>query len=358
MRCVECEHVDDVIYDITTLWFYLPTEDVFARVAALAGRMTLDARQFSDKGISITVAKSKLDGLLTALFGELNGKELIETRVISTDGAEPGVADMGKIMSGDVFVNRFKSQWLIEAMREERYTTHFQPIIHANGPRAGQTFAMEGLFRVRDAGDKVIPPGYVFKLAEDADLLFSLDLAARASAVNTAATGGYDGRLFINFNPSSIYDPSYCLRTTAAAISELGFKPDQITFEITETHQAKDKDHLKGILAFYRRAGFKVALDDIGAGWSGLNMLHELTPDFVKIDMDLVRNIHSDTLKQSIVRHLIAIADELEIELIAEGIEKASEAEVLREMGAHYLQGFLYGKPAPLLPASKNIPAA
>lgn len=348
MRCVECETIEDVIFETTTLWWHLPTPDIASRVLDVANKLSLITKQFAKTGVSVQVGRARLDDLLTSLFGELNTKELIESRVISTDGAEPTVAELGRIMSGDVFVNRFKSQWLIEAMREERYTTHYQPIVHAKGPRLGQTFAMEGLFRVRDSEDNIIPPGYVFKLAEDADLLFSLDLAARACAVNTAGAAGYDGRLFINFNPSSIYDPAYCLRTTAAGVAELGMKPGQVTFEVTETHQAQDMNHLKGILAFYRRAGFKVALDDVGAGWSGLNMLHELNPDFVKIDMDLVRNIQSDSLKQSIVRHLIAIADELDIELIAEGIETDAEADVLREMGAHYLQGYHFAKPGPL----------
>ncbi len=348
MHCEECEHIDDILFDTTVIWFYAPTVEVFSRIAALAGRMSLDAQQFNHKGIAVTVARSKVDGLVTALFGELNGKELAESRVLTTAGAEPNVVEMGRIMAGDVFVNRIKSQWLVESLRARRYETHFQPIVYADGPNVGRPFAMECLFRIRDNTDRLIPPGYVFKLADQAGLLFPLDLAARASAVETASKNGYADRLFINFNPSSIYDPSYCLRETAAVIDELGYKPEQITFEITETHQVQDKDHLKGILAFYRRAGFKVALDDIGAGWSGLNMLHEITPDFVKIDMDLVRGIDRDPLKQTIVRHLIAIARELDIQLIAEGIETVAEAEVLREMGAHYLQGYLYARPGPM----------
>ena len=251
-------------------------------------------------------------------------------------------------MPADVFVNRVKGAWLVEALEAESYDTWYQPIVHADAQADAPPFALEGLFRMRDASGNNIPPGYVFQLAEHAGLLFSLDIAARASAVSRAAKSGYKGQLFVNFNPSSIYDPAYCLRTTASTISNLGLKPGDITFELTETHRIQDKDHLKGILAFYRQAGFKVALDDIGSGWSGLNLLHEVRPDFVKIDMDLVRDIDRDPLKQSIVGHLISISREHNIAVIAEGIETESEAKVLREAGADYLQGYLFARPAPI----------
>jgi EAL domain-containing protein (putative c-di-GMP-specific phosphodiesterase class I) len=190
-----------------------------------------------------------------------------------------------------------------------------------------------------------MPPGMVFPLAEQSDLLFSIDLVARRSAVEYAARGKPSGKLFINFNPSSIYDPSYCLRSTAAAISEIGLKPQDIVFEVTETHQATDLNHLKGILAFYRSNGFGVALDDIGSGWSGLNLLEQLRPDYVKIDMELIRNIDRNSYKQNIVQHLINIAKGNRTKVVAEGIETQAEADTVSEMGADLLQGFLIAKP-------------
>lgn len=348
MRCQECEHVDDIIFDETRFWFYLPTAETYARVASILGRRDLASDSHGEHCLEATVPREKIDGLMTAIFGELNKKELKEARVLTTAGADPTPLDMGRIMSADVFVNRVKGQWLVESIEHERFDTWYQPIVHANAKAGDAPFAIEGLFRIRDGEGNNISPGYVFQLAEHAGLLFSLDIVARSSAVTRAAKSGYRGQIFVNFNPSSIYDPAYCLRTTASAVAELGLKPADITFELTETHRIQDKDHLKGILAFYRQAGFKVALDDIGSGWSGLNLLHEMRPDFVKIDMDLVRNIDRDPLKQSIVGHLISISREHNISVIAEGVETEAEAALLREAGADYLQGYLFAKPSPI----------
>jgi EAL domain-containing protein (putative c-di-GMP-specific phosphodiesterase class I) len=137
------------------------------------------------------------------------------------------------------------------------------------------------------------------------------------------------------------------LRATAASINEIGMKPEDIVFEVTETHKAHDLNHLKGILAFYRTAGFQVALDDIGSGWSGLNLMQKLRPDYVKIDMELVRDIDLDSYKQNIVTNLIRIARTNEIKVIAEGIETKEEAQWLIKEKADYLQGYLFGRPSP-----------
>ncbi|MEQ8332145.1 EAL domain-containing protein [Nisaea sp.] len=348
MRCVECEHVDEIIFERTRCWFFLPTSDACERLLAMLRRKDLEPAGVEGNCIEITVRGTAMDGVVTALFGELNKKELQETRVLTTAGEDPTPQAMGRVMPADVFANRVKGAWLVEALEAQTYDTWYQPIVHADPAAGTAPFAIEGLFRMRDASGSNIPPGYVFQLAEHAGLLFSLDIAARASAVSRAAKSGYKGRLFVNFNPSSIYDPAYCLRTTASTISALGLTPGDITFELTETHRIQDKDHLKGILAFYRQAGFKVALDDIGSGWSGLNLLHEVRPDFVKIDMDLVRNIDRDPLKQSIVEHLISISREHNIAVIAEGVETEREAEILRQAGADYLQGYLFARPAPI----------
>jgi len=125
-------------------------------------------------------------------------------------------------------------------------------------------------------------------------------------------------------------------------------RPSDVVFELTETHRAHDKSHLKGILAFYRTAGFGIALDDVGAGWSGLNLLHELRPDYVKIDMELIRDVHEDPFKQTIVHHLLSIARAHSIGTIAEGIETQGEADWLTARDVDYLQGYLFGRPAPL----------
>lgn len=351
MRCPDCETVDDVLFDETTFWLHFPSEDGFAKAVSYIGGRALPAEPFGTKGVSVTVTRPDLDAFLTGLFGALSGAELAATNMATTPAGQALDANaLGRFMTADVFINRYKSGWIVEAIRAERVTSWFQPILRADAPDAARPYAMEALMRLSDANGTIVPPAHVFRMARHSALLFALDLVARRSAVESAARAGLDCKVFVNFNPSSIYDPAYCLRTTAAAIQEIGLDPATIVFELTETHRAQDMAHLKGILAFYRAAGFGVAIDDIGSGWSGLNMLHEFRPDYVKVDMDLVRGVDGDAYKQPILRHLIEIARANGIKTIAEGIETQGEAAWLTDAGVDYLQGFLFAKPAPLEP--------
>jgi len=345
MRCADCERIDNHIFDTTVFWLYLPTTESFGKLAAWCGSGGYSGEQFSSKGMKITLPRTKVQAFLTALYGEINGQELANTKILTTDGTDPRPEDIGRVMPGDVFVNRYQGRWIIDSLEAERYESHFQPIVYGRGDNYGTVFGHEALFRMRDDQGIIMPPAMVFDLAASSQLLFNLDLVARRTAVECASKARLPGKIFINFNPSSIYDPSYCLRTTAAAIESLGLKPSDIIFELTETHQAQDKGHLKGILAFYRNAGFGVALDDIGSGYSSLNMLHEMRPDYAKIDMDLIRGVDTDRFNQTIVTNLIQIAHKNGIGVVAEGIETEGEAAWMRSAGADLMQGYLFGKP-------------
>lgn len=300
--------------------------------------------------ISLTIGRERIEKFLLQLAGTLEPPTLAKSKIITAPAGEQLQPDQfGKVLPADVFIHRHKSSWIIEAIDNQRYGSWFQPIVYADSkPGELRTFAHEALFRAFDKDKNLMSPALIFSMAHSSELLFSVDLAARRSAVECAAKAGINSKVFINFNPSSIYDPAYCLRSTATAIADLGFKPSDIVFEITETHRVTDMAHLRGILAFYRNAGFGVALDDIGSGWSGLNMLKDVRPDYVKIDMDLVQHIDSDPLKQSIVEHLIQIARDNSNRVIAEGIERAEEHRMLVDMGADYLQGFYFAKPKKL----------
>ncbi|MDM7859413.1 EAL domain-containing protein [Alteromonas sp. ASW11-36] len=350
MYCADCESIDDYFFEDTYFWVFVPTVESFGKIASLCGSLGLEAKQETSHCISCHIKKPKISHFLTSIMGALEMAELAGAKVTTTEQPQPpNLEQMARMTTLDVLVNRYKAKWLIDSVDKERYETWYQPIVCAQSSAEQPTiFAHEGLFRIRDETGSIVPPQLAFQLAESSDLLFSLDLVARRSAVENAAKSKLPGKLFINFNPSSIYDPAYCLRATAAAIHTLGMKPEDIVFEVTETHKASDLNHLKGILAFYRSAGFQVALDDIGSGWSGLNLLQRLRPDYVKIDMDLVRDIHRDDFKQNIVNSLIRIAKNTAIKVIAEGVETAEEAEWLHNANADYLQGYLFGKPQPV----------
>ncbi|GGW51920.1 EAL domain-containing protein [Alishewanella tabrizica] len=348
MYCADCESVDDYFFEQDTyFWIFVPTTETFAKLARYVGSQNYVAQQVSTHCICVQVKTCSVSNFLTGVNGVLEQAELAGTKLTTmATSLPPDIDAMSRMTTFNILINRYKAKWLINSIEHENYETWFQPIIYAHSALdTPKVYSYEGLFRMRDDTNAIVPPQLAFMLAEQADLLFSLDLVARRSAVEHFAAARLRGKLFINFNPSSIYDPSYCLRSTAAAIYELGLTPADIVFEVTETHQSSDLNHLKGILAFYRNAGFKVAMDDIGSGWSGLNLLQKIRPDYVKIDMELVRDVHHDVFKQNIVKSLVSIARTSGITTVAEGIETEDEAKWLMDNNIDLLQGYLFGRP-------------
>ncbi len=284
---------------------------------------------------------------LEGLDEALSPTELRETRaMIRPEGGGLAVADLADVVSLKTLLALFRSDWLLEALREDRLTTHFQPIVFADDP--GRVLAHECLLRGVSADGSLIPPGDLYAAARDADLLFQLDRAARLTAIREAKGLGLgeDSALFINFNPTSVYDPAYCLRSTFAAASAVGLCPQQIVFEIVESDHIADIPHLVRIAETYRRSGFRVALDDLGSGYGSLNLLHQIRPDFIKLDMAMVRGVGNDSFKGILVAKLLEMAREMGVQTIAEGVETESEYEWLRRHGADFLQGYLIARPA------------
>ena len=153
--------------------------------------------------------------------------------------------------------------------------------------------------------------------------------------------------VFINFSPAAIRDPEAHLNSTVQAIEEAELPRERVVFEVTEADRYGDTPRLQQVLNAYRRAGFRVALDDLGAGWSTLNLVHRVRPDFIKLDRELIRGVHDDPVKALIARKLLEIGHGMRIGTIVEGIEEQAELSWVRENGADFVQGFLLGKPAP-----------
>ncbi len=175
---------------------------------------------------------------------------------------------------------------------------------------------------------------------------YAFDQRCRVRAVEMAAALGMTSMLSINFMPNAVYEPSRCLRTTLEAALRTGFPVERIIFETTEDERVEDAAYLKQIFATYRAHGFKTAIDDFGAGYAGLNLLADFQPDIVKIDMALIRGIDRDRARQTIVGALAAVGQLLGIRVIAEGVEEAREALVLRHLGITLMQGYLFATPA------------
>lgn len=217
------------------------------------------------------------------------------------------------------------------------FSMAFQPIvdIHSN-----TVFAYEALVRGRH-GESAI--GILSQVNESNRYRF--DQAIRVKAIELASSLNLSTRLSINFLPNAVYRPDTCIRATLEAAKTYHFPIEQIIFEITEGEKIEDRAHLSNIIQEYKRQGFKTAIDDFGAGYSGLNLLSEFQPDLIKIDLMLVRNIHQDRVKQAILHGIMTVCKEVGIDIIAEGIETKEELDFFAESGIRYVQGFYFAKP-------------
>ncbi|HEY6610272.1 MAG TPA: EAL domain-containing protein [Pseudomonas sp.] len=214
----------------------------------------------------------------------------------------------------------------------------FQPIIDL--PRR-QIFAHEALVRGTDGSSA----GSLLAQLDDENR-YHFDQQCRIKAVEWGAALALPALLSINFMPNAVYQAETCIRATLEAARRYDFPLERIIFEVTEQEQVLDLDHLIGILRAYRKQGFRTAIDDFGAGYAGLNLLADFQPDLIKLDMELVRGIDQDSVRQVLVDGVLGICRRLGIRVIAEGIETPGELEALRGMGVELFQGYLFAKPA------------
>ncbi|QIB53278.1 EAL domain-containing protein [Pseudomonas sp. OIL-1] len=214
----------------------------------------------------------------------------------------------------------------------------FQPIVDL---RDNSLYAYEALVRGTDGSGA----GAVLGLVNEHNR-YAFDQACRVKAVELAARLQMPCMLSINFLPNAVYQAATCIRATLAAARRSGFPTEKIIFEITESEELVNKEHLKDIITEYQRQKFRTAIDDFGAGYSGLNLLAEFQPDIIKIDMGLVRDIDTHPVRRAIVQGILGVCQALNIEVIAEGIETEGELRELRNLGVYLFQGYLFARPA------------
>jgi EAL domain-containing protein (putative c-di-GMP-specific phosphodiesterase class I) len=221
------------------------------------------------------------------------------------------------------------------------FSMAFQPIIDVETARV---YAYEALVR----GINKESAGMVLSKVTEENR-YAFDQNCRVKAITLAKQLGLDktdAKLCINFMPGAVYSPVACIQLTLKTAREQAFPLDRLIFEITEAEKVQDRQHVLHIMEEYHRHGFQVALDDFGAGYSGLNLFAELTPDILKLDMDLTRNVHLRPIALAIVRSLVQLCSSFNVALVAEGVETIEEYATLRASGIKLMQGYLFAKPA------------
>ncbi|WP_183041048.1 EAL domain-containing protein [Salipaludibacillus neizhouensis] len=236
---------------------------------------------------------------------------------------------------------RIKNPTYVKVIQEQLFYSFMQPILACDSE---EVYGYEFLLR---PSSRLYPfsPADLFNFSQDSGLQSMLDSQSRINAIRTGAQMLSKGtKHFINFLPSSIYDPTHCLKSTFQAVKEYNVDPEDLVFEVVETERIEDMKHLKSIFTQYQKAGVKVALDDIGSGFATIDVLQELAPDYAKIDRELIRNCYADDNKMSLIANLREVTKEMGTILLAEGIETEEEYIAIKPY-VDLVQGYYFGKP-------------
>ena len=178
----------------------------------------------------------------------------------------------------------------------------------------------------------------------------AFDALARITAIRQLYPRLAAGELlFVNFAPGVIYNPNVCLQTTFKACREVGADFSRLVFEVTEGETYPDLPLLRSILERYRHEGACIALDDLGSGHTSLSYMEQLRPDIVKLDRTLIKGLHESPAALRLVTALTRYAHDLDIRVVAEGLEQPGELEALKETGVDFVQGYFLGRPSAVL---------
>jgi EAL domain-containing protein (putative c-di-GMP-specific phosphodiesterase class I) len=211
----------------------------------------------------------------------------------------------------------------------------FQPILSGDGR---QVYGHEVLLRSDEPN--LTDPAQVLETAELLGSLNELGRVIRERAVEAFVKLPSEGLMFVNLHPKDLTDPA--LFSASEPLSSIAHR---VVLEITERSSLDKLDGVRQRVANLRRMGFRIAIDDLGAGYAGLTSFAQLEPEIVKLDMSLVRDVHRDGTKQKIVRSMTRLVREMGSLVVAEGVESEEELDVVVDLGCDFVQGFYFARP-------------
>jgi EAL domain-containing protein (putative c-di-GMP-specific phosphodiesterase class I) len=238
---------------------------------------------------------------------------------------------------------------LDQILRLELLEPVFQPIMDL---RSGRVMGHEAL--IRGPHDSLLhAPSRLFQAAIQHGRQLQLELLCRKCSLERFAELKPGGLLFLNVTASLLSSPDHQHGFTAELLRQLGIPLESIVIELSEQHPFDHQGLTRAAVEHYRNMGFQIAIDDLGAGYSGLRLWSELQPEFVKIDKHFISGLDRDPVKREFVQSIGRIGRNLRCQILAEGIERHQEMRALQQMGIGLGQGFLLGvpqtQPQPLL---------
>jgi EAL domain-containing protein (putative c-di-GMP-specific phosphodiesterase class I) len=328
----------------TRLMMASTLEHLLPAIARTAGALRLEV--YADPGLLEVVDPEpggrRVQRLLQRLARELTPAEADAVRV-AADPPEDAVALATRLLTAPSLAVELARRGVtveVGVLTDAELWPVYQPIVSLSD---GTVVAHEALLRGRADGREV-GGGDLFFLAESAGWLPRLDRVAREAAIRGAAGWLGAADLYVNSNPSAVYRPQVCLAGTERAVHDSGLSPAQLVFEVVESHAITDRGHLLSVLEHHRSLGWRVALDDVGAGWSSLALVAAVRPDVVKLDKELVARL-TDAGPRAVARSVIELAHGLGAVVVAEGVESERVAEEVRQLGADLGQGWYFGRP-------------
>ena len=187
----------------------------------------------------------------------------------------------------------------------------------------------------------------LFSFAETTELLVDFERLCRGTAIRSATAVPGLGMLFLNASARAVEDPEWSEGTMDELLARSGLTPGDVVVEITERLAIVRHDEFQGALRTFKRRGYRVAVDDMGAGYASLQALASIEPEFLKFDVSLVRDIDRSSIKRSLLESLRQLADKIRARVIAEGIEREEEKETLLDLGIELGQGFYFHREEP-----------
>lgn len=229
-------------------------------------------------------------------------------------------------------------------IRNKKIKTVFQPIISF---RDGNILGYEALSRIT-CESEIKSIDMLFTAAGEHKCLWDLELLCRTTALESAfkfMIPPYNKKLFINVNPNTMHDETFKKGFTKKFLMQYKIIPSNIIFEITERNVITDMAGFRSTIDHYKNQDYRIAIDDVGAGYSGLNLISDVNPNYIKLDMNLIRGIDADSLKFALVKGMVELSKVSNIFIIAEGIETFEELHTLVNLGVQYGQGYFIQKP-------------
>jgi EAL domain-containing protein (putative c-di-GMP-specific phosphodiesterase class I) len=235
---------------------------------------------------------------------------------------------------------------IAEALERGEIVPFLQPIINLNN---GQWLGFEALARWRPPGQDIVLPCEFLPLAERTGLIRRIDLyiAERAMQAMSAIESATQPYININFSAWHFKDDRL-VANVRDLLEKTGLAAGRLHVELTETLMLDDPSRALKIMTELQSIGVKLALDDFGTGYSSLSILHSMPIHILKIDRSLITGILSNHRPRNVLRHILSLARDLGMEIVPEGIEDEETADILRQLGCHVGQGFLFAKPMPM----------